>query len=534
MAYTNYGYELYTILPANLTGVTLTPTPFSPQVAGTPITLTVAAQGGITYPNVQYQIWSEYELANGTWSPTTLVSDWSTGTTCVWTPSTQNVYNLIVYARPVGSTAAYVVTTSYIYTVSPANLTGVTLSANLPSPQNVGTTINLTATPQGGISYPNVEYQFVAQYKLANGSWAPNILVRDWSTDPQCIWVASAPENYYVNVYARPVGSTVPYAATTYILYAIVPANLTGVTLSANPQAPQLTGASITFTATALGGIAYPNAQYQFVAQYKLANGSWAPNVLMQDWSTSNTCLWAPTMAENYYVNVYVRPVGDTAPYVVTTYIAYNILPANLTGVTLTANLASSQVTGTAITFTATALGGITAPNVQYQFVAQYKNADGTWAPNVLLQDWSSSNTCTWTPTAAENYYVNVYVRPVGDTAPYVVTTYITYTILPANLTGVTLAANPASSQKTGTNVTFTATPQGGITAPSVQYQFVAQYKLANGSWAPNILMQDWSTSNTCTWTPSTAQKYYINVYVRPVGDNAPYVVTTYIVYTFN
>ncbi len=133
--------------------------------------------------------------------------------------------------------------------------------------------------------------------------------------------------------------------------------------------------------------------------------------------------------SENYYLTVYARPLGSTASYVVTTDISYPIEPANLTGVTLTASSASPQPAGMAIALTATAQGGIASPNVEYQFVAQYKNADGTWAPNILLQDWSTGNQCTWTPTTDEKYYLNVYVRPVGDTAPYAVTTYIVYTI---------------------------------------------------------------------------------------------------------
>ena len=133
-------------------------------------------------------------------------------------------------------------------------------------------------------------------------------------------------------------------------------------------------------------------------------------------------------------------------------------------------------------------------------------------------------------PATAEKYYINVYVRPVGDYVPYVVTTYITYNIQPANLTGVTLTVSPPSPQQAGTPITFTANAQGGIAFPNVEYQFYVQYKLVNGTCSANILLQDWSTSNLCTWTPTTSQKYYVNVNVRPVGDTTPYAVTNYTV----
>ncbi len=178
------------------------------------------------------------------------------------------------------------------------------------------------------------------------------------------------------------------------------------------------------------------------------------------------------------------------------------------------------------------AQGGIAAGNVEYQFTSQYLLANGAWSADAIIGNWSTNPQCTWTPAVAENYYLNVYARPVGDPDPYEVTAYLKFTILPANLTGVTLAATMHAPQPTGTPIALTATPQGGITAGNVQYQFVAQYKLSNGSWAPNILLQDWSTNNQCTWTPTTARTYYLNVYARPVGDTVPYAVTTSIVYT--
>ena len=145
------------------------------------------------------------------------------------------------------------------------------------------------------------------------------------------------------------------------------------------------------------------------------------------------------------------------------------MLPANLTAVTLTASPTAPRATGTPVTHHRDSGGGITAGNVQYQFFAQYKLANGAWSSNILIQDWSTSSSCVWTPTTAEQYYVNVYARPVGDTAPYAVTSYLIYNILPANMTGVTLTASPISPQK-GHGDTLTATPQGGITAPNVQY----------------------------------------------------------------
>ena len=83
---------------------------------------------------------------------------------------------------------------------------------------------------------------------------------------------------------------------------------------------------------------------------------------------------------------------------------------AVVTGVTVTADRVAPQVPGTSVRFTAAATGG-TAP---YQF--KWWVYDGTvWT---VVQNWSTSASFTWTPTAANaNYRVYVWVRSAGNTA---------------------------------------------------------------------------------------------------------------------
>ena len=215
---------------------------------------------------------------------------------------------------------------SYIlYTILPANLTGVTLTAGLPSPQVTGTAITLTAAAQGGIASGNVEYKFVAEYRLADGTWATPMLLRDYATNPMYTWTPTDPLIYTLVVYARVVGSTQPYDVYGYITYAIQPANLTGVTLTASPRAPQPIGTPITLTAAAQGGIAPANVEYKFIVQYRLSNGSWSTPELLRDYATNPQCQWTPTVAENYTVVVYARTVGSTEAYNVYGYITYQV-----------------------------------------------------------------------------------------------------------------------------------------------------------------------------------------------------------------
>jgi hypothetical protein len=70
----------------------------------------------------------------------------------------------------------------------------------------------------------------------------------------------------------------------------------------------------------------------------------------------------------------------------------------------LTANKTSPQPAGTSVTFTAAATGGIQ----QYQY--KWWLYDGsTW---ILLRDWSSSSSYSWTPTLpAGSYRIGGWVR---------------------------------------------------------------------------------------------------------------------------
>jgi hypothetical protein len=183
--------------------------------------------------------------------------------------------------------------------------------------------------------------------------------------------------------------------------------------------------------------------------------------------------------------------------------------PLSLTS--LSANLTAPQVVGTPITFIATAANG-TAPYSYKWFVSP----DGvTWT---ILQNWSASNTYTWTPTVANSAFrVGVWVRSANNTTDSYDNPQsngsIAFPVNPATqLTLTSLTSNLPSGQPVGTPITFTATAAGGI-APYQYKWFVSDGK----TWTE---MQDWSTSNTWTWTPtSPGGNPRVAVWVRSAGS---------------
>jgi hypothetical protein len=71
----------------------------------------------------------------------------------------------------------------------------------------------------------------------------------------------------------------------------------------------------------------------------------------------------------------------------------------------------SPVTTGTLVTWTITAGGG--TGNYEYRF---WLKEGGIWS---IKQDYSSSNTWTWTPTSAGTYQIVGQVRNVGSTLGY-------------------------------------------------------------------------------------------------------------------
>jgi hypothetical protein len=186
-------------------------------------------------------------------------------------------------------------------------------------------------------------------------------------------------------------------------------------------------------------------------------------------------------------------------------------LPLTLSS--LTANLTAPQVVATPVTFTATATNG-TAP-----YAYKWWLFDGTnWT---ILQNWSASNTYTWTPSAANSAFrVAVWVRNSGSTADAYDNPQsngsIAFPVNPATaatpLTLTGLTSNLSAPQAIGTPITFTAIASGG-TAP---YQF-KWFVFDGKTWTE---MQNWSTSNTWTWTPTSAGgKTRVGVWVRSAGS---------------
>ena len=133
-------------------------------------------------------------------------------------------------------------------------------------------------------------------------------------------------------------------------------------------------------------------------------------------WSPTNTFIWTPATANNNYrVEVWVRSAANTADLQeASNAIAFPIEAPKaavvpVSSVTIAANLLAPQPSGTAITWTASAVGG-TGPYLYKWFVI-----DGTGY--TVAGEWNPSATFVWSPAAASSYRIMVWVKSATNPA---------------------------------------------------------------------------------------------------------------------
>ncbi len=314
-AYRSVDYTIY----ASANDVMLATDKISPQPRGAVISWTAAAAGGSGTYEYRYCYW---DPKTKTWSvaqPYSSNPSWKWNTAGIDT----GTYEIQVWARNSGSTAAYEAYRSVDYTIYASSLppaSGVLLAADKASPQSRGAVITLTAAATGGSGTYEYRYCYwnpktktwsVAQLYSSNRSWTWNTAGIDTGT-------------YEIQVWARNSGSRADYEAYRSVNYTIVAPSgppASGVTLATDKTSPQPRGAVITLTAAAAGGSGTyeylycywnPKTKTWSIAQPYRSNPSWTWNTAGIDTGT-------------YEIQVWARNSGSTAAYEAYRSITYSI-----------------------------------------------------------------------------------------------------------------------------------------------------------------------------------------------------------------
>jgi hypothetical protein len=201
---------------------------------------------------------------------------------------------------------------------------------------------------------------------------------------------------------------------------------------------------------------------------------------------------------------------------------------------TLTVTASPSQsVYGNAITWTATASGGVPA-TTKFAF---FRRRSGTtpWTPDVTAAAWQTSNVFTWTPALADVGNWDVYVWVKDGITPPTMNTYgyaaganagSVNVVEPAPIT-LTVTPSPESRPHNDTRlITWTATASGGVPG-TFQYAFFRRRAGAT-AWIPDVTTPAWQASNVLSWTPTSADvgSWVIIIWVK--DGNTPANMNTY------
>lgn len=284
--------------------------------------------------------------------------------------------------------------------------TAATLSIAPPSPSPTGTTLGLTA---GASTCVNPSYEFWILPPGAN-AWQVG---RDYSTVPT--WggptVGFATGTYHFQVTVKDVDSSDVFDTNAYVSYDLVPASCTGITETASPASPSISGTPIAITGSGTG---CPSPQYEF---WMRAAGvpTWR---IVRGYSPDPTYNWNSTgaLTGTELFGVWVRDASSTASVDQFTSIAYSVTAPSCTG--LSASAAPTSVpygSGMHVTFTSAGTGCTNTPMYEYWMRAASQRS---WQ---LIQKYSPSATYDWNTTGAARgtVYFGVWVRDSASSAAY-------------------------------------------------------------------------------------------------------------------
>lgn len=418
----SYGTDSATSSPLVVgacTGVNVTASPTSPQLAGSVVTVTASATG---CPNPVYHFGIEPPGATSY----QLAQDYSSSPTYSWKTSglASGTYRFSVWARDASSAGTHgsggatwdAFDNNLTYTLNSIPCTSVGVSVSPASPSGTGTAVTVTAHAYG---CPSPQYHF--------GIMAPGAtsyqLAQDYSSSGTYVWKTSglASGTYRLSVWARDASSQGTYgysggrwdAYDNNTTYQLTSPACSSVSVTATPASPAGTGTSVSITAHAVG---CPNPQYHFGI---LAPGG-SSYQLAQDYSTSNTYTWktAGLPSGTYRFSIWARDANSSGVYgnsagrwdAYDNSTTYRLTSPSCSAVTVTIAPASPSPAGTKVTVTAHATG---CPNPLYHFGVMAPNGTGY----SLAQDYSTSATYTWDTTglAPGTYRFSVWARDANS-----------------------------------------------------------------------------------------------------------------------
>lgn len=381
--YDDYGTAEYSILTEDISFSGITVDKQSPQYIGQDITLSAIAQGGY---NLQYA----YHLFDGNaWKE---VRPYSSDNKFIWKPDKSGKYRFSVHVKSSDSTKKYDVYKVLDYEVKniePVKATALTVDKQ--SPQNLGTSLTLSAQATGGIQK---QYKF---HVFDGKEWS---VLRDYDLSNKVQWSPTKAGEYKLVVHVKDQNSNKEYDSYTATLFTIkdIPVDIQGVETSLN--SPQPTNTLINLIAKATGGT---TKLYKFNAY---DGNEWS---VLKGYSSDPKLSWTPSKPGKYKFSVHVKDERSTASY--DDYYAFEYEVVSGTVKVSSVDFPNTvQSVNNPISISAATTGGTT---VLYKF---WVEENGQWK---VIQDYSSTSNVTWIPSKPGTYKFSVHVKDQNSTKAY-------------------------------------------------------------------------------------------------------------------
>src|SRR5215210_602815 len=497
---------------------------------GALLSWTVSSTGG-TPGTVKYSL-SRNLVGTTTYAPLA----WQASNVLSWTPTASELgtWQVSVLVKEVNTPANPGYATScnlgQVKVVSPIT---ITISPS-PASSVYGNPITWTATVSGG-DPATLRYAFFRR-RVGATAWIPDVTAPAWQTGNAFTWTPGSADvgTWEIVVWVKDANTPANPGYSAYVNAGPVQVVAPPLTLTATVSPAQVVyGNPVTWTATAGGGT--PSTTKFAFFRRRSGTTAWIPDVNAPNWQTGNTFIWTPTSADVGTWDTYVWVKDGNTPATANTYgyaAGVNTGPVKVVTPPLTLTVTASPSAsyyGITLTWTATAGGG-TPSTTRYAF---FRRRSGTtaWTPDVTAPAWQTSNVFSWTPGSADvgTWEIVVWVKD-GDT-PATMNTYgyaASYNPGPVQIVApptLTATMSPAVVNY-GTPITWTASASSSNPS-SLRYAFFRRRSGAT-AWIPAVTSPGWQTSNTFTWTPTSADTGTWDTYVWVKDAYTPASMNTY------
>lgn len=363
---------------------TVTTSKASPQVKGTSITIkTTEATGGSGNFTYEFQVNGE------------TIKDYSTSLSATWKPTVAGNYTIIVNCKDSDGNIATSEAIDYKITNPLTTFKMIEYGID-KTVVKAGDKVTMSANATGT---GTIKYRFVAQKD------GKTTFVKDYSTKKSVTWTPREAGTYKLYFKAKNTAGKVinkSISVTVEENASVLKINSAKV----SSEKGQV-GTPVTLTTEAVGGTG--SLKYKFV-------GTLDGKTALYKEATKNTIEWTPSKAGTYKLTFRVTDTAGKTVVKTMNYVVEEAAGLKINSIKLSKN--SPQAVGTSIKVTVDAQSS----NVVYYKMWAYK-VGGDWS---LIKDFSTTNTATWKPTEAGNYFIWVDAM---DSTGEVTSEMVTFTV---------------------------------------------------------------------------------------------------------